>query len=877
MSDDEGSISMQFINIISGNIANDCIDFVKRKVETSKPIRNLREKFEKDKIHNAAKTLLEYSLSKSKEGVSLPKEIMENFLNDTKNRGIIRDWILEDMSNYTEPQFENFDIASYTLSEIYKNEIKSFLKQLFDIIKEKKKQFFSAESLNILSVLFRIDQKLDTLEPIGEKISKTNDMVSFLIEEMGYGEKFRSKFPSEEINKTIEDSSRKKLEEIKNLIEKNKITSAQKKCFELKEELQKSGIDDKEIIFLVNAYLAGAFINSLYEQEKAVPYLSEAVLNAVDEEKKYRNQSLIYLLKREYTSGLNEIDKAINMNPKNMQSVYIKVNLLVLDGKVLDAKNLLSDTDMSEDYDMLYVKAYVEFMSKEFSSGLENINEVIKNKPNYYGAYLLHADIVISQIKDIINKNEIIDKHCIGSIKISQEHLTKVIEDLDVNEQKGMIAYALSKRGAIFGLKNETDNCLLDFEESHKILPEEPEILRNLILSLGANYKFEVAFEYIEKLKELKPEDSEPYLIEAEFYIFSGNPEKAIQIIEKEIEKQNNKPQDFRFHSALIDAYDRNLQTSLAEKRLKEFEIAYGQVPDIILTKAKHLKLIGKYEDAIKILESALLKAKNKIRILMTLLIADILCERGSKEDFERASNLYGNISSKYIMDNILKKYASSLYYSNQFSKCFGLCDEVKKIHGHSDFFSELEGAILYKLDNFQPASEIFKVLYQKFPENLYYLKKYAYCLFRVGKVEDSVDALRQAEKKLGDSPQDLAFISTAYSFVGKINESLEFAWRALKKNPNDPNLHMYFIGAFLHAENFTSEIEQKYIETFQDSINNFNKKFPGNKSLVMYKFPKNPEEFRRKFMELLEEQSNRIENAERIYNINRFPVGFLY
>ncbi|MHA1756479.1 MAG: tetratricopeptide repeat protein, partial [Promethearchaeota archaeon] len=826
----------------------------------------------------------EQSLSISSEKIPLPNNIFKDFTNDIKNHSIIRDWILEDLSDKKINDYINeFDIKSCSDSLSIQKKVEKFLEILFGTIKEKKKQCFSQETLNILSFLNRIEDKLDyqtnIIEPISESVQYIPQMatdISQIKEQLNYitGQKNLINIP-EGIKIKGKEKYKENLKEIKNLLDKNKNYSARNEAINLIRQLKVQSSEDKETLYSANIYIAQTYINSFFEQEKAIPYLIESIKNCKDEERKLQNQALIHLLDGEFCEGLEIIDKALKINPKNIQSIDIKANLLVLDKKPQDAINLFQDEDLNREPDILYIKSFVESKLNDFQSALKSINEVIKNKPNYYGAYLLHGDIVIFQIQNLLKNNKKITENHYKSINTALEQLSKVINDLNENEQKGILSKAYSNRGLIYVFLCDFKKGESDFIKANELFNEDPEILRNLILTLAANGDYGNALKHLQQLKKLKPEDSEYKLIESQINIFMGYPQNAISILEDEIKKQNLKSPDFRFHNLLIDAYDKDIQTKKAEDKLDEFEKRFGSIPEIILAKAKHLRLLGKYDDAINILKKVINKSENKTKLLIKILLADILCDRREKNDFKKAARLYEPISNIYVNDEILKRYLSSLYNSNQFEKCFELCQNIKEIHDYDDFYIELEGAIFYKLENYQPASEIYKILYQKYPHKINCLMNYGNCLFRLRKVNEAVDALRQAEKRLNGSAQDLAFISSVYSYYGKFEDALELAYQALNKDTKDPNLHLYYAGLFLRAENYISNIDKKYILLFQDTLNNFNKRFPDNKSLEKHTIPKDPNKFKAEIKKLLDTKSNRIEEVERIYNRDRLPIGF--
>ncbi len=112
MSNNDGFL-LKAINFISLNIANDIIDAIERKVISSKLSKTIQDKFKKDKMHREAKEILSIALSDAQQKTLLPKECFNPFLNDTNNRTIIKNWILEDINILSDNDIDKFNIKKY--------------------------------------------------------------------------------------------------------------------------------------------------------------------------------------------------------------------------------------------------------------------------------------------------------------------------------------------------------------------------------------------------------------------------------------------------------------------------------------------------------------------------------------------------------------------------------------------------------------------------------------------------------------------------------------------------------------------------------------------------------------------------------------------
>lgn len=159
MSNNDGSLTGKTINAVTGNLANDLIDAIQRKISTSAPVTKIRETLQKDLIHNEARDLLAHALSAALKGTSLPGKMLKVFLDDPQNRTQIINWILNDETEIPDDIFQEFNIEDYIVSNRERDKCARFLKKLFREIQTRKRRTFSAENLNILSAIHRLEDK----------------------------------------------------------------------------------------------------------------------------------------------------------------------------------------------------------------------------------------------------------------------------------------------------------------------------------------------------------------------------------------------------------------------------------------------------------------------------------------------------------------------------------------------------------------------------------------------------------------------------------------------------------------------------------------------------------------------------------------------
>ena len=474
-----------------------------------------------------------------------------------------------------------------------------------------------------------------------------------------------------------------------------------------------------------------------------------------------------------------------------------------------------------------------------------------------------------------LNATGIIEEANFNRLEIAFNYLSKYIELLD-EEQAEKRADALARRGMIYNSWNEDDKGIKDLEKAHELAPENPIILKNLSLTCWMLDTYQEALIYLRKLKELTPQDKDIDILLAEIHIRSGDPQQAVNDLGASIANRKKEKPDYRLLSTLIKAYDKNFQTIEAQQKLSEYEDTYGLEPELLLAKANHLVEVNQYNEAVKIFDAIIESSEGKVKSHATLLLADLLFEVEEIQNYERAAELYKRFSNVHRIDRNLKRYAFSLYQAKKYLQCMQLCQTAQQIHKKFiDELAEVEARIYTDTENFKSASEILSRLAKKNPNHISYLVNLAYSLYRSGQFEEAFNVVLQAEGKV-ENAQEIAFISSSYESIGDLEKAIELAWEALQKDPNDPNLHLHYIYLFQRAQNTITDFKEHHRNTYQDSLEHFNERFPEERSIIKQEVSNDPDQLHRQFKEFLTDFPQKRQRFETAYQTHQLPLGFL-
>jgi predicted nucleic acid-binding protein len=187
--------------------------------------------------------------------------------------------------------------------------------------------------------------------------------------------------------------------------------------------------------------------------------------------------------------------------------------------------------------------------------------------------------------------------------------------------------------------------------------------------------------------------------------------------------------------------------------------------------------------------------------------------------------------------------------------------------------FQQLEAYSNLYLGNLEKASQLFKDLFEKYPDSLQYIVYYGMCRFRLGKDRDAkiaFDAVRNRVKETAD----LITLAGGYEFIGDWETALDLTFRALESDPHNPQAHLVFISTFLKQEQANGqEPGKKYITAYQKSIGEFNTRFPEEKALQGFEVKDGDIS---PILKVIDQMAETIDNATNLYKESQAPMAIV-
>jgi tetratricopeptide (TPR) repeat protein/uncharacterized caspase-like protein len=319
-------------------------------------------------------------------------------------------------------------------------------------------------------------------------------------------------------------------------------------------------IDEKYITYkhIKGRYLYLKSIRAASNSEK-IKLLSECISLEPDAAHPYNYLATVNKYSKEYEKAISNYQKAISLAPK-WSYPYNNLGILYFDkndyDKAIDCYN--KAIVLNPDDEILYSNlgnAY--YMKKDYQKAIDNFNKAIKVKPNFAYAYnnlcnvYLDLDDLEKAEMNVKKAIEINPKYAFaynnyGNLFIKKKEYVKAIENYNMAISfRANYIEAFNNLGITYSTIKEFDKAKECYEKSISINPSA-----SIYTNLGDVYKqqklYDKAIETIEKAIKLNPDYNEAYLNLCCVYALTGNKVKAIENLDKALEKGYNNLEEIK-------------------------------------------------------------------------------------------------------------------------------------------------------------------------------------------------------------------------------------------------------------------------------------------------------------------------------------------
>jgi len=377
-------------------------------------------------------------------------------------------------------------------------------------------------------------------------------------------------------------------------------------------------------------------------------------------------------------------------------------------------------------------------------------------------------------------------------------------------------------------MEDHSDFLPFNHEEDYSLIKKFEEMR-----SMGALYYFDVeefeelidyyifepnkslVQEVIELAKSQHPGSISLILKEAETFVYSENPAKAIQLVEDIVLYDDSNPEHF-FSKASI--------YSMTDKKEKAIEILYRLIDisdaedleEAKMALAKEFQELGDFDRAVNLYLELLKENPKNEDALIEL---GLTCELSGLYD-------YGiKLITEFIDENPYSDFA-----------WFSLGNMYLNIDNYEEAIRAFEYAVVVKEDfteaYFNLGSSLMKV--ERFDDAIVSFKEsltedfqdpvthnfIGHCYIVLEKNEKAIEHFQQAVDFSPEYADGWLGFAVAYSNLDQYNESLLYIEKALKLNPKN-NYYKYFLADVLFNMEKFEEAEKTYEQVYKSDLDN--------------------------------------------------------
>lgn len=167
------------------------------------------------------------------------------------------------------------------------------------------------------------------------------------------------------------------------------------------------------------------FKNKNYQS--AIQIYSDAISLSPDQEVLYANRSLCYKSLLNYRQALNDVNKALNINPKSVKNLKRKYELLVILGNFPEAEQVMQKCCAFEPKEYTHINdlGRAKTLTTQFNSFYDAYHSENYVKAEELGKELINAcpgntDFKVAYLDSLVSNNKLTEGHTFYTTKLSE-------------------------------------------------------------------------------------------------------------------------------------------------------------------------------------------------------------------------------------------------------------------------------------------------------------------------------------------------------------------------------------------------------------------------------------------------------------------------
>jgi tetratricopeptide (TPR) repeat protein len=563
-----------------------------------------------------------------------------------------------------------------------------------------------------------------------------------------------------------------------------------------------------------------------HDNDSAAQWFEEAYSYNPDDKKSIANLATAQMFRGDTDSALATIERALKIDPEDEDSATIKANVLSSAGRLSDAVGFLEKSGRKKLH--TFFEALNLNHERRFLEAAALFRKLLIDEPENED-YLEHvASNLLLGHQQTLLREKILPWKMPALLRIDFEEcdrlLTRAVELLRGKEAPGKLMAVYVNRSAVRMILGRAREALSDCQEAIKLDPKNADAYLNKSKAEAELEDFDAAIESMKEYARLSGGIGSRAKELIYYYYLAGRMDQAKELLSERLTGEITlEDLDKDFLTIAVNVYDYSQEFELSDNLISRVEAAFPEHTKTLLLRAKHLQNMGK--DGVEdLLLSALTIAEPPNKDFVTIELAGYLYSLGN---YRKALPLFEKLVDDQERTPFHFRYLVCLYHTGRFAEALQVAQKLRGEVDADPNVSQIEAGSHIALGNLQCASEILLGIYQKLPSRIDCLVEYGICLFRLDKLDKAIRVFDQARNRI-EKTKDLIAMAEGYLALGQHKTAIELSFKALNQSPNNPNAHLSYIKCCLDAENAgDSNIDEKYIKAFQDSIGKFAERFP--------------------------------------------------
>ncbi|MDD2732275.1 MAG: tetratricopeptide repeat protein [Candidatus Pacebacteria bacterium] len=578
--------------------------------------------------------------------------------------------------------------------------------------------------------------------------------------------------------------------------------------------------------------------------------------------------ALSKLLKGDAEGGLSVVEELLKKHPNDDQAISTKANILNGLQKYDDLIAFLKQKGKT--VLVHWFEGLKKTLEKDYDGAVVSFENVVRAEPKNIKALLYVAQNIMVGMRDVVRDNPLPSDRIPDEIKKKFERaiecLNQAVQFLKDIEQKDDLEMAYANLSGCFVAIGQYEKSIASADQASAINPNSDiPFLNKGVAQLKLN-RYQDSIKSLQTYKDLGGTDIDVDRHIAFCALRIGDLPRAEKIITELLENESGLNLDIA--ELAIDLYSRKLDNEKLNPLLKRLEEGFPNNSQALRIRASYMQRVG-MSGARDLLQRALESSVSESeKVITEIELADLLYDQ---KEFASAAEIYKKYLKIGQSDLTISRYAQCLYNSGQFGTLLDWTNTLETKSRENPTIEQIEAHTNLYLGNLDRASQQYKNLFEKNPNNFQHLVNYGMCRFRLGRENDAKVAF-DAVKSRAEETRDLVILASGYEFIGEWDTAIELTFKALENDPNNPKAHLAFIFTFLKREQADGkEPDQKHIKAFQKSMAEFNKRFPEEKALQGFEVKDNDIS---QILKMVDQAAEVIDNATNLYKESQAPLA---